>query len=490
MSTLKEKSIKGLFWDFTGRIGLQGIGFVVSIFLARLLAPEEFGIIAIITVFINLANVFVDYGFNIALIQKQDIDEKHFTAVFYLNVLMGFALSSIVFLLAPLIGQFYEKDILTNITRLMSIGIFISSFGHIMRSRLQRNLNFKLVSVANICAAIVSGVLAMVLAFKGFGVWSLAIQSVINQLLSNVLLYFFSKPHLSLTVKLNVLQELWPFSSRVFFSGLLDTLFYNFDSLIIGKLLNPSTLGFYQRAKSLENFGFRYTASTVASVLLPGLSTLQNDPATLRQSVLKIFHLLSFISFLGCGIFLVGGNEIIIILFSAKWEPSVIMFQILISGAFASQGISFFNSILLSIGQSKKYLQINAANKILLFLNFGLLFVYGLKIYLIGFVLVQFIVYYLSMYKTSNQIRLKSNLVFMSVRYLIIYFLSSLISMLVKSKIATFSLTFDLIFSIILFSALFCGLSKLFNSEGFEISKIEFLNLLKQVVKLPVLKKS
>jgi len=134
-------------------------------------------------------------------------------------------------------------------------------------------------------------------AFKGLGIWSLAIYSVLNQLLANIFVYLFCKIKISFVFSLDSLKELWPFSSRIFISGLFDTLFSNIDALLIGKLINPATLGYYHRAKSLENFGFRYTASTLANVLLPGLSSIQNDTVKYRQVVQRIFHILSLFSF-------------------------------------------------------------------------------------------------------------------------------------------------------------------------------------------------
>jgi len=477
LSSLKEKSLKGLFWDFSGRIGLQGVGFVVSIVLARLLAPEEFGLLAIITVFINLASVFLDFGFSTALIQKQDVREEHFSAVFYLNVVMGLLLAAIVFFLAPLIGRFYEKEILLNITRLMAIGIFISSFGQVMRARLRRDMNFRPISLATIYAAIISGIIAMAMAWKGLGVWSLAVQSVILQLLTVIFLYLMCKLKINFRFSRSALSELWPFSSRLFFSGLLDTIFFNLDALIIGKLLSPATLGYYHRAKSLENFGFRYTASTIASVLLPGLSSLQNDPVKFREAVMKVFHILSFVSFLMCGLFLVGGREIIILLFSAKWEPSVILFQILIAGAFATQGFSLFYNVLLSTGQSRKYLAINIINKGLLFINFGLLFFLGLNEYLIGFILVQIFVYFIGMYTASRQIGMKLELFFLSLRNILIFILSTSITLLGKSLAGIENLAINLSLSVVLYGCLFLILTRLINNEGLISTRQELSDL-------------
>jgi O-antigen/teichoic acid export membrane protein len=483
MSSLKEKSIYGMFWDLAGKLSLQGVGFIVSIVLARILAPEQFGLLAIVTVFISLASVFTDFGFNIALIQKQDVKDEHYSAVLYLNMTMGFLLATIVFLLAPLIGRFYNAKVLIEITRFMAFGIFISSFGHVMRARLRREMNFIAISLSNVLAALISGSIALYMAFKGFGIWSLAVQSVTNQFIANVLLFIFCRLRLSLKFSLQALQELWPFSSRLFISGLLDTIFFNFDSLIIGKLLSPTTLGYYQRAKSLESFGFRYTASIFSSVLLPGLSSIQNDQEKFKQTILKIFHLLSFISFLGCGLILVGGRELIIILFSAKWEPSVVMFQILISGAFAQYGISLFNDTLLSSGNSKRYLFNNVISRSLLFLNFGILFWLGLETYLIGFVLVQLFMYYFGMWVVSRQLEFENQLFKLSLKQVSVFISCISIVFCLKSYLKIPSLIISLLFSICLFSILFLFLSKLLNKTGLQVTYSEFSFLINKVLR-------
>ncbi len=484
MSSLKEKSLKGLFWDFSGRIGLQGVGFVVSIVLARLLAPEEFGLLAIITVFINLASVFLDFGFSTALIQKQDVREEHYSAVFYLNVTMGFLLAAIVFLLAPLIGRFYDKEILVNVTRLMALGILISSFGQVMRARLRRDMNFRPISLSSIYASIISGVIAMLMAWKGFGVWSLAIHSVLNALFTNTFLYILSKIRLNFKFSKNGLKDLWPLGSKVFYSGLLDTLFYNFDSLLVGKILTPAILGYYHRAKSLEFFGLRYTASVFASILLPSLSSIQSDSERLRDTVNKAFHVLLFVSLFGCGLLFVGAKELIITVFSQKWEPSVIMFQIIIIGAFGSQVSSLFINTILSTGKARTYLLINVINKVLHLLNFGVLYVFGLKTYLFGYTIIQIINFYIQMTYINSQFQFDFKLFRQSAIYLINYSFSIAITMSLIEVVATNEPIITLLFKLAVFATVFLLIAKLLKSPGLHLVSKEIRPICRKVNKL------
>jgi O-antigen/teichoic acid export membrane protein len=481
--SIKEKSIKGFLWDFSGRLGLQSVGFVVSIILARLLSPGEFGLLAIVTVFINLATVFLDFGFSSALIQKSELREEHYSAVFYLNLSMGFLLSTIVFFLAPLVGKYYNNNVLINVTRLMSAGILISSFGQIMRTRLRREMNFRPISISNIFAALGSGFVAIFLAWKGYGVWSLAIQTVLVHLLSIVMLYLYTKQKISYKLNWTALKELWPFSSRLFFSGLLDTIFFNIDALIIAKLLSPITLGYYHRAKSLENFGFRYTASTLASVLFPGLSSLQNDPLKFKAAILKIFDFLSFVSFIACGLLLVGSRELILIVFSVKWEPSVIMFQLLIIGAFASQIYSLIYNVMLSTGNSQIYLYTNIIYKILLLLNFlSIYYTNEINIYLVGFTIIGIFNFLLGLKIISKRFELKKQLYFETVKNLISYALSISITLMLKHEISLGNLYLNLVITWLVFLIMFITVYYILNREKLISILTEFRSLYNIVV--------
>jgi len=473
MSSLKEKSLKGLFWDFTGRIGLQSVGFVVSIILARILAPEDFGLLAILMVFINLAAVFQDFGFGTALIQRSEVKESHYAAVFYLNVFAGLILAMLLFITAPMIAAFFGNPQLTNLARLMSLSFIINAFGNVPRARLRREMNFKIISVTNMIAAFISGAIAIYMAWRGFGVWALAVQVIINQLLANVLLYFFYRQRVGVRFSIQSLQELWGFGSRMFFNGLVDTLFMNADSLIIGKVLNTATLGYYYRAKSLEDFSARYTSVTLASVLLPGLSSLQNEPERFKQAVIKIFHILSFVSFFLCGLLLVTGREIIILLFSAKWEPAVIMFQIIIAGAFAAQIFSVFYNTLLGTGNVHQYFIINVISKTMMFLNFSVLFIWGIYVYLILFTVIRFLTFCMAMFSVTRLLHLGNLLYKNAIKYLAVYAASISLILVIKQLHPAANLYASFIVSALSFVSIFLFLSWLTRCQGLFMLRTE-----------------
>lgn len=477
MTSLKKKSITGFMWDFAGKLGLQGVGFFVTIILARILSPEDFGVLAIIMVFINLANVFQDFGFSTALVQRADVTEEHYSSVFFMNLAMGLLLATIVFFSAPFIADFYDKSVLQDLIRVMSVCFIINAFGNVTRAHLRREMDFKLMSYTSISSAIISGIIAVYMAYTGYGIWSLVIQIIVGQLLSNVFLYLGCKLHFSLRFSLQSLKELWGFSSKIFFTGLLNTIFVNLDSLFIGKTLTPTTLGYYYRARSLENFSFRYTASSFSSVLLPSLSSIQNEPERLKNTVIKLFKLISFVSFLFCGIFLVGAHELIILLFSEKWKSSIILFQILIIGAFAPQIFNLFYNVLVSQGQIKTYLKINIFNQILFILNFTFLFFGTLNNYLISFICIQIVIFYVGMFVVSNNLHLGKLLYVLSFKDILIYISSICFSFYIKNLIDFQNLYFSLLTSIIIFSGLFIGLFFIFRKDYLNLIFIEIINL-------------
>jgi O-antigen/teichoic acid export membrane protein len=490
VASLKEKSISGVIWDLVGRLALQGIGFFISIILARILSPDDFGLIAIIAVFINLASTFLDFGFSTALVQRKDVNETHYGTVFYLNVFIGTLLAIITFFSAPFFAAFYSKPILTDLLRVMSISFFVNAFGNVWRAYLRREMNFKATSVSSIIGSFLSGIVAISMAFAGFGVWCLVILSISGQLFSTLVLFIGWKVPTHMKFNFSALKDLWGFSSKMFFSGLLDSIFFNFDALIIGKTSSTASLGYYYRAKSLENFSFRYTAITLTNVLLPGLSSIQNDTETLKNVVIKIFKILSIISFFGCGVLLISARELIILLFSNKWEPSVLMFQILIVGAIAAQIFSLVYNVLLGTGHVKIYFLINMLSKIVLFINFFSLIFFGLTNYLVFLSVIQILIFLTGLFIITRLFHYRKLLWVLLLKYLSCFLLSVIVSIFIKNIISLQSLLLNFLIISVLFSLLFFLGTKLFRCEGIHYILVEVIIPLKNAILLALKKKN
>jgi O-antigen/teichoic acid export membrane protein len=421
LNTLKSQSINGYVWSLIGKLSIQGVGFIVSVILTRILFPEDFGLIAIATVFMNFANLIMDFGFSKALIQRKEVTDQHYSTVFFLNLFIGILLFVIVFLLAPIFGSFYKNDILTILIRFLAINFIISSFGNIIRAKLYREMNFKTISVVNIISSILSGVLALTLAYLDYGIWSLVWQSIIGILLSNILINIFKPNKIKPKFYKKEFKELWSFSSNLFTSGVIDSIFLNLDQLVIGKVLSPITLGFYYRAKNLESFAFNYTAGTLADVLLPSLSQIQDDKEKLKTVFWKLFHVLAIFSFFVCGIIYVNADNIVLLLFTEKWLPMVPLFQILIIGGFSKQIFSLIFNTLLSNNLAKDYLKVNAFNKVLLLLALPLIIYFDLQTYLYAFISIQFVNLFVGVYFVNKIIPVGEDFTWGIFKYLSLY---------------------------------------------------------------------
>lgn len=382
MTSLKKQSYKAFAWDFAGRIGGQTVGFVISIFLARLLSPDDFGLLAMVNVVIALSGSLMDMGLGVALIQRKEVTDAHYGSVFYFNLVVGLILSALLFFAAPLIGLFYNNQQLIPMARAMSVLFILNSIGNVIRLRLRKELEYGIPTQAGLLGAIVSGALGVWMAFNGFGVWSLVAQSLLNPVINNIWLFYKVKWRPKLLFQWQSLKELWGFGFRMFISGILDTIFTNADSIIIGKLFSPATLGYYFRARSLNNYVVQYSSGSLMSVLFPAFSKVQDDIEKFKNMAHKGYHLINFMAFMLTGLFFVIGEDLIILMFGDKWQPSIPMFQLIIIIAFGYPLSSILVNILSATGNSRAFLRLEVIKKIFFGSSLAIGFIWGIHGYL------------------------------------------------------------------------------------------------------------
>ncbi len=293
----KSQVISSLFWKLLERIGTQGIQFIVQIVLARLLLPEEYGIIAIVMVFILLANVFVQSGFNTALIQKKDADEVDFSSVFFLSLVVAALLYIIIFFLAPYIAAFYSQPLLVPVLRVLSTTLFIGAFNSIQNAFVAKHMLFKKLFTSSFGAVIISGIVGIVMAYGDFGVWALVAQQLLNQMMVAILLWFTVKwrPHLLFSFKR--IRNLFSYGSKLLASALIDTLYRDLRTLIIGRMYTPAMLGFYNRGQQFPNIIVSNINGSIQSVMLPALSTHQDNRKRVKDMMRRAIVSSSFIIF-------------------------------------------------------------------------------------------------------------------------------------------------------------------------------------------------
>ena len=388
LDSLKAQGTKAFLWDFLGKMVRQGMGFIVTIFLARLLEPSDFGLIAMIVVIIGIASVFTDVGLDEALIQRRRVHSAHYSSVFYFNIAVGSLLTLITYFSASGISGFYNNEQLIPLVQVLSPLFIINAFSSMQTTRLRKELNYALLTKITLISSLTSGIVGVSLAFWGAGVWSLVAQTLTIGIMYNILIWTAGHWKPSLKFSWKALTQLWGFGFRMFLSGILDSTFAKLDFLIIGKLFAPATLGFFERATSLNNIVAQYSSGSLIAVLFPVLSKVQNDLPKFQNIVLKSLGIISFVAFLLLGGLYLVAEELIVLLFSEKWLPSVEFFKILILSGFSYPISTLLVIVLISRGNSKTILRLYIYKASIFSLNFVVLYIWGIDTYLYGLIIV------------------------------------------------------------------------------------------------------
>ncbi|NBI07037.1 lipopolysaccharide biosynthesis protein [Senegalia massiliensis] len=365
MKSLKSTVLSSLFWKLMERSGTQGIQFIVQIVLARLLAPEQFGTIAIVMVFVSVARVFVESGFNTALIQKKDSDEVDFSSVFYISLLIAGALYILIYISAPFISDFYREPILVPVLRVLSLTLFFGVFNSIQNAYIAKNMMFKKLFTSSLGAIIISGVLGIIAAYQGLGVWALVIQQLVNQISITVLLLFIVKWRPKLIFSYKRVKILFSYGWKLLISALLNVLYIELRTLIIGRTYSSSMLGFYNRGEQFPKVIVLNINGSIQSVMLPTLSSYQDNRKKVKDIVRRSIVTSSFMIFpIMIGLAVVA-EPLVKIVLTDKWIPSVPFLQIFCI-SYALMPIHTANlQAINAMGRSDIFLKLEIVKKIL-----------------------------------------------------------------------------------------------------------------------------
>ena len=327
--SLKDKTVNGMGWSALENVTRLGVTFVVSIVLARLLSPEEYGLIGILTIFIAIFNAIVDSGFTSALIRKQDATDTDYSTVFYTNLVLSVVLAAVLFFCAKPISIFFERPELVSLTQVMSSVVIINALSIVQRARTTKAIDFKTQTKITFISSIGSGVIGIVMAYMGYGVWALVGQQVSNQLLTTLFFWIYNKWMPKLVFSWASFKEMWAFGSKLLASGLIDTAWKEAYQVVIGKCYSPATLGLYTRAKQFADLCSSNLTSVVQRVSYPVLSSIQDDRLRLKgayQRVIKTTMLPTFVLMLGMA---ACAEPMIYVLIGEQWLECVPMLQII-----------------------------------------------------------------------------------------------------------------------------------------------------------------
>jgi len=328
IESTKAKMLNSLFWKYMERSGTQGVQFIVQIVLARMLLPSDYGIIALIAILIAIANVFVQSGFNTALIQKKEVNELDFSSVFYLSLFVACLLYCIIFITAPIIATFYNLQQLIYVLRVLAITLFFGAFNSIQNAIIAREMKFKKLFYSSLFAALVSGLFGIFFAYIGLGVWSLVVQQITNQFTITVILWFTVHWRPKLVFSFVKVRDLFSFGWKLLVSSLIDTVYNNLRNLLIGKFYSPDVLGVYNRGEQFPQLIINNINGSIQSVMLPFLSAEQENKQKIKEMVRRSIITSSFIVFPIMICLVVIAEPLIVILLTDKWLPCVPFLQI------------------------------------------------------------------------------------------------------------------------------------------------------------------
>lgn len=324
----KGKVISNFIWRFAERCGAQGVSFIVSIVLARLLAPEMYGTIALVTVFTTVLNVFVDSGLGNALIQKKDADEVDFSTVFYFNLTICLFLYAAVFAAAPAIARFYNDLELVPVIRVLSLTIVISGIKNVQQAYVSRTLQFKRFFFSTLGGTIGAAIIGITMAYEGFGVWALVIQQIFNATVDTLILWVTVKWRPKAVFSFERLKGLASYGWKLLVSSLLDTVYNNVRQLIIGKLYSAADLAYYNKGKQFPNLVITNVNVAIDSVLFPVISANQDDTAQVKKMTRRAIQTSSFVIWPVVMGLAACAESIVKILLTEKWLPCVPYLQI------------------------------------------------------------------------------------------------------------------------------------------------------------------
>lgn len=363
MGDIRNQTIYGLKWSALERISVQGIQFLIGVILARLLPPSDFGVIAMLTIFLAISQTIIDGGFSNALIRKVDRSEADYSTVFIFNIIIGVLLCLVVVWAAPYIAAFYEMPQLSSVMKVLALTLLFNSFSVVFYAILTINIDFRSIAIANFVSAIISGVIGIVMAYQGWGVWSLVFQSVSRSVINALLVAVLAKWRPKFFFSRVSFVEMFSYGSKILISSLINTVYANLTPMIIGKFYTSKDLGYYDRGRQFGVLPINYIVQTYERVTFPIMSQLQNDDTRLIDAYRKYIKSASLIMFIVVMLIIALAKPIILLILSAKWVEAIIYLQLFCVAEMFNH-VTRLNLVLLQVkGRSDLFLRLEIIKK-------------------------------------------------------------------------------------------------------------------------------
>lgn len=405
---LKQKAASGMVWTAFQKYSQMGIQFISGIILARLLTAYDYGCIGMLSIFMLLAETFIDAGFGSALIQKKHPTQDDYSTIFWWNLGMAAVLYAILYIIAPFVARFYDIPLLCDVLRVQGLVLFIYAFNLVQRNQLRKQLNFKVLSIVTIITSIVALSVTIVMAYKGFGVWALVAQNILIAAIPAIVFWFFIKWRPILRFSKQSFKELFGFGFYMFLTQLVNTFCSQIQGLLIGKLYTPSTLGYYSKASSTEKLASHSISSVMTQVTYPLYAQVQDNKGAMISMIKRLTMTISYITFPLMFLLILLAKPIFVLLYSDRWLPSVPYFQVLCIVGLSSCLQAVNTQTIAAIGKSKLMFQWTLVKRSvgMTFMVGGLVF-FAMKGFLVGIIIYNWFCYFVNIGMVSKYIGYK-----------------------------------------------------------------------------------
>lgn len=402
--SLKKQTKKGLYWQFLNQFSNYGIQFIIGIFMARLLSPEDYGITALPAVFMAVAGIFAGAGFGAAIVRKPELTEEDLSTSFYYSTAVGVVCYILLFFASPWIADFYNAPVLTPLIRVTALGFIYGPIGAPQNIILTRRLDFKTPTKISVICKIISGIIGITMALYGFGVWALAISGMVAGIIGLLMNWYVVRWYPKTGWSKDSFKYLWGFGNKFMVSLLIDTLYNNITPVFIGKYYSPADLGIYNRAENYAKLPSQNVHGVISSVTFPVLSRMQDDDVALAHHYRRMLKVTAFVVFPMMTLLAGIARPLILIMITAKWEASIILLQIICFSMMWWPIHAINLNLLLVKGRSDLFLRLEVIKKIGGIMILAATLPFGLVIFCSGRVLTSLVSLFINTYYTGKLI--------------------------------------------------------------------------------------
>lgn len=479
---LRQKAVKGVVWTALQRYSTMLIQFVSGIILARLLTPYDYGCIGMLTIFMLLAESFIDGGFGSALIQKKQPTQTDYSTIFFWNMSLSVVLYAVLFLSAPAIARFYGIPLLSNVLRVQGMILFIYAFNIVQRNQLQKKMNFKVLSIVTILTSVTALTATIIMAYHGFGVWALVTQYMLTAFIPALVFWFYVRWRPQFTFSWQSFRELFSFGFYMFLTNLLNQFGHQVQGLLIGRFYTADTMGYYSKANATERLASTCISKVMSQVTYPLYAEMQDDKAALGNAIKKITLTLSYITFPLMFILLLCAKPLFILLYTERWADSVPYFQVLcIAGlAYSLQSVNYQS--VAAIGKSRTMFVWTFVKRAMgiIFVVAGLL-VDGMRGLLVGMVLNTWFSYFINIWLVSKHIGYRWQRQLLDIMPVLLASLSAATLTYAVGILCSLPLYMDGLLKLFVLVALYAAWSVLFRPKAYQYFCMTAMPLIKKI---------